>query len=176
LKLRPGPKALTGLALVLALGILSAPLGAQGLSGDDYGRWERPLRRCRVITPSGTGPVPPPASCRLLRLDQQMEGLLSVRFLQPGGDKAFLDRQLVFAGVLAEGSAPMACQRGRCEPRWPVRLRISAVGQAGFGVGEAALGLTRAELASGQCLLDERSFRCEATGQEGRQWRAEAAP
>jgi hypothetical protein len=166
------------LSLLLVPGLPWAPLGARGeLSGDDFGRWERPLRRCSVITPSGTtGPVPPPASCRLLRLDQQMEGLLSVRFLQPGGDNAFLDRQLVFAGVLAEGSAPMACQRSRCEPRWPVRLRVSAVGQAGFGDGEAALGLTRAELASGQCLLDARSFRCEATGPEGRQWRVDAAP
>lgn len=176
LKLRPGPSSLAGLILLLALGVRWAPLGAQERPGDDFGRWERTLRRCSVVTPSGTGPVPPPASCRLLRLDQQMEGLLSVRFLQPGGDSSFLDRQLVFAGVLAEGSPAMACERSRCEPRWPVRLRISAVGQAGFGDGEAALGLTRAELASGQCLLDDRAFRCEATGPDGRQWRVDAAP
>jgi len=176
LKLRPGRAALAALGLVLALDVLRTPLGARGRPGEDFGRWETALRRCRVITPSGTGPVPPPASCRLVRLDQQMEGLLSVRFLQPGGDNSFVDRQLVFAGVLAEGSAAMVCQRSRCEPSWPVRLRVSAVGQAGFGDGEAALGLTRAELASGQCLLDERSFRCEATGPEGRQWRVDAAP
>ncbi|MBD2548846.1 hypothetical protein H6G65_04490 [Microcystis elabens FACHB-917] len=176
LKLRPGPAALVGLTLLLALDISRAPLGAQDMPGDDFGRWERSLRRCSVITPSVTGPAPPPASCRLLRLDQQMQGLLSVRFLQPGGQGSFLDRQLVFAGVLAEGSPSMACRRSRCEPRWPLRLRVSAVGQAGFGDGSAALGPTRAELASGQCLLDERAFRCEATGPEGRQWRVEAAP
>lgn len=176
MKRRPDPLALAALTLLLALGVSSAPLGARELSGDDFGRWERSLRRCSIVTPSGTGPVPPPASCRLLRLDQQMQGLLSVRFLEPGGDGSFLDRQLVFAGVLAEGSAAMACHRSRCEPRWPVRLRVSAVGQAGFGDGSAALGLTRAELASGQCLLDDRGFRCEATGPEGRQWRVDAAP
>jgi hypothetical protein len=178
LKLRSGPAALAGLTLLLALAldIRWAPLGAEEQPGDDFGRWERSLRRCSVITPSATGPAPPPASCRLLRLDQQMQGLLSVRFLQPGGQGSFLDRQLVFAGVLAEGSAAMACHRSRCEPRWPVRLRVSAVGQAGFGDGTAALGPTRAELASGRCLLDERAFRCEATGPEGRQWRVEAAP
>jgi hypothetical protein len=70
----------------------------------------------------------------------------------------------------------MQCQAGRCEPNWPLRLRVSAVGQTGFSQATAALGLTRALLASGHCQLERRSFRCEAVGLEGQQWQAEASP
>jgi hypothetical protein len=104
-----------------------------------------------------------------------MEGLLTIRFLMPGGMGPFLDRQLVFAGVLEEGSAGMHCRNSRCEPQWPQRLRVSAVGQAGYGAGTAPNGLTRAELASGHCLLDAGAFRCEATTVR-RRWRVEASP
>jgi len=162
--------------LLLAIGAPLAAMQAQELPGEDFGRWESSLRRCRIVSTSSQSRQQPPASCRLLRLDQLMEGLLSVRFLQPGGNGSFLDRQLVFAGVLAEGSTGLQCQRSRCEPSWPLRLQVSAVGQAGFGDATAALGLTRAQLATGHCLLDGRSFRCEAIGQEGQQWRAEASP
>jgi hypothetical protein len=50
------------------------------------------------------------------------------------------------------------------------------VGQAGFGEAAAALGLTRAQLASGHCQLDRRAFRCEAVGAQGERWQAEATP
>ena len=153
-----------------------ATLEAQELAGEDFGRWEGSLRQCRLVSTSSQTPPQPPASCRLLRLDQQMEGLLTVRFLQPGGTGAFLDRQLVFAGVLAPGSKGMQCQASRCEPRWPLRLQVSAVGQAGFGEATAAMGLTKAQLASGHCQLDARALRCEAVGPEGRKWQAEASP
>ena len=153
-----------------------ATLEAQGLAGEDFGRWEGSLRQCRLVSTSSQTPPQPPASCRLLRLDQQMEGLLTVRFLQPGGTGALLDRQLVFAGVLAPGSKGMQCQASRCEPRWPLRLQVSTVGQAGFGEATAAMGLTKAQLASGHCQLDARALRCEAVGPEGRKWQAEASP
>ena len=165
----------TGL-LLLALTGPWAPLEGQELRGEDFGRWQGGLRRCRIVSTSRQASPQQPSSCRVLRLDQQMEGLLTVRFLQPAGSGAFLDRQLVFAGVLAEGSRGMQCQASRCEPRWPLRLRVSAVGQAGFGEATASLGLTRAQLASGHCQLDGRAFRCEAVGSEGERWQAEAAP
>ncbi len=164
------------MGLLLVLPGPRAALEAQELAGEDFGRWEGSLRRCRLVSSSSQAPSPPPATCRLLRLDQQMEGLLTVRFLQPGGTGAFLDRQLVFAGVLAEGSRGMLCRKSLCEPRWPLRLRVSAVGQAGFGEALAALGLTRAQLASGHCQLQARDFRCEAVGPEGQRWQAEASP
>jgi hypothetical protein len=176
LKLQPCRGRRAGLALLLAMAGPLAALKAQDLPGEDFGRWEGSLRRCRIVSTSSLVPPQPPTTCQLLRLDQQMEGLLTVRFLQPGGSGAFLDRQLVFAGVLAEGSRGMRCQGSRCEPRWPLRLRVSAVGQAGFGEATAAMGLTRAQLASGHCQLDARSFRCEAVGPEGRQWQAEGSP
>ncbi|MCT0207053.1 hypothetical protein KQ305_04930 [Synechococcus sp. CS-1332] len=176
LKRRPCRGCQSVLALLLVLTGPWAALEAQELPGEDFGRWEGGLRRCRIVSSSGQAPPQPPSSCRLLRLDQQMEGLLTVRFLQPGGSGAFLDRQLVFAGVLAEGSKGMQCLASRCEPRWPLQLRVSAVGQAGFGETTAALGLTRAQLASGHCHLDGRAFRCEAVGPEGQRWQAEASP
>jgi hypothetical protein len=165
-----------GLALLLALTGPWAALEAQGLPGEDFGRWEGNLGRCRLVSTSSQAPPQPPTTCRRLRLDQQMEGLLTVRFLQPGGTGAFLDRQLVFAGVLAEGSRGMLCRNSLCEPRWPLRLRVSAVGQAGFGEAMAGLGLTRAQLASGHCQLQARDFRCEAVGPDGQRWQAEASP
>ncbi|MEA5441398.1 hypothetical protein [Cyanobium gracile] len=165
----------SGLLLLALTGPWTA-LEAQDLSGEDFGRWEGGLRRCRIVSTSSQDSPQQPISCRVLRLDQQMEGLLTVRFLQPGGSGAFVDRQLVFAGVLAEGTRGMQCQASRCEPRWPLRLQVSAVGQAGFGEATPALGLTRAQLASGHCQLDGRTFRCEAVGQEGQRWQAEGSP
>lgn len=165
-----------GLALLLALVGPWPALGAKEVPGEDFGRWEGSLMRCRLISTTSTAPPSPPTSCRMLRLDQQMEGLLTVRFEQPSTSGAFRDHQLVFAGVLAEGSRGMQCQAGRCEPNWPLRLRVSAVGQTGFSQATAALGLTRALLASGHCQLERRSFRCEAVGLEGQQWQAEASP
>ena len=165
----------SGLLLVALTGPW-APLVGQELRGEDFGRWEGGLRRCRIASTSRQASQQQTSSCRVLRLDQQMEGLLTVRFLQPAGSGTFLDRQLVFAGVLEEGTRGMPCQASRCEPRWPLRLRVSAVGQAGFGEAAAALGLTRAQLASGHCQLDGRAFRCEAVGSQGERWQAEAAP
>ncbi len=163
------------LAVTLAASLLLSPLAARELPGDDFGRWERNLRHCRILGGPADAAVPAAQTCRLLRLDQQMEGLLTVRFLQPGGMGPFLDRQLVFAGVLEEGTGGMHCRRSRCEPHWPLRLRVSAVGQAGYGIMAPPSGLTRAELASGHCLLEASTYRCEATTAQ-RRWRVEAAP
>jgi hypothetical protein len=176
LRLRPARGSWSGLALLLSAGLLLAPLGARELPGEDFGRWEQALQRCRIQrTPTESAPSPA-GSCRLLRLDQQMVGLLTVRFLQPGSQARFLERQLVFAGVLEEGSQGMACRQSRCEPHWPMRLRVSAVGQSGYGATRRAMELTRAQPASGQCLLEAADFRCEATSPEGEHWRAEASP
>lgn len=177
MRLRPCRGRRAALALLLALAGPWAALEAQDLPGEDFGRWEGNLRRCRIVSSSSQAqPPPPPTSCRVLRLDQQMEGLLTVRFLQPGSSGALLDRQLVFAGVLEEGSRGMQCRASRCEPRWPLRLRVSAVGRAGFSAATAAMGLTTAQLASGHCQLDGRAFRCQAVGPEGQQWQADASP
>ncbi|WP_216904977.1 hypothetical protein [Synechococcus sp. CCY 9618] len=164
------------MVLSLAAGQLVAPLQARQLPGEDFGRWQRPLARCRILMTTPAKPAPPPDSCRLLRLDQQMEGLLTVRFLQPGSGESLLDRQLVFAGVLEEGSPGLSCRQSRCEPSWPLLLRVSAVGQSGYGAMGTAMPLTRARLARGHCLLKSGRFSCEATGQAGELWQAEASP
>ncbi len=160
----------------MAATLLMAPLRAGSLPGEDFGRWQRTLRRCRIQRATAGVSSASHASCRLLRLDQQMEGLLTVRFVQPDGGDALLDRQLVFAGVLEEGSAGMHCLRSHCEPRWPLQLRVSAVGQSGFRAMNSAMQLARAQLATGRCLLEARKFRCDATSAEGDLWEAEASP
>ncbi|KEF41953.1 MAG: hypothetical protein ER33_08830 [Cyanobium sp. CACIAM 14] len=176
MRLPPGGGAATGLALVVMAGLLECSLRARELPGEDFGRWQRALQHCRILsTPSGTGP-PRQESCSVLRLDQQLEGLLTVRFLLPGGERPSLDRQLVFAGVLEEDSPGMRCRMSRCVPRWPLRLRVSAVGQTGYGATAAAMELTRAQLATGSCRLEAREVVCEAVGPAGERWRAEASP
>ncbi len=165
-----------GPALLVAAAVLLAPLRAGALPGEDFGRWQRTLGRCSIQRAPAGGFSVPHATCRLLRLDQQMEGLLTVRFVLPDGGGALLDRQLVFAGVLEEGSAGMHCRQSRCEPRWPLQLRVSAVGQSGFRAMTSAMHLARAQLATGQCLLEARKFRCDATSAEGDLWLAEASP
>lgn len=162
----------------LLLCTLLLPAGAavgQGLE-EDFGRWESNLRHCRIVFATGDAPQTPPTGCRLVRLDQQLAGLLTVRFLQPAGNSLLRDRQLVFTGVLAEGSTAMRCRSGRCEPRWPLQLRVSAVGEAGFDASGMTAGLTSARIAGGNCLLEDGRLRCEASAAAGRQWKVEATP
>ncbi len=163
--------------LLLLLGLLQPPLQAQGLPpGNDFGRWTQPLSRCRLIR-TAAGAVPgAPAECWYLRLDQLMEGMVSVRFINPAAGRRFLDHQLIFAGVLEEGSASLRCRQSRCEPRWPLRLRVSAVGQSGLEALEPDAAITGAQLATGRCLLEAGRFQCDAEGADGRRWSAEAEP
>jgi hypothetical protein len=172
-----GPWGSILLAFLLASDLVRAPLLAQSLPGsNDFGRWQQSLSRCRLLrTLSGATPVSA-AACRFVRLDQQMEGMLSVRFVNPAAGHLFLDHQLIFAGVLEAGSAAMRCRQSRCEPRWPLRLKVSAVGQTGLEAIEPTSPITRAQLATGHCLLEAGRFLCEADGPEGTHWRAEAEP
>ncbi|MEB3256535.1 MAG: hypothetical protein VKJ05_09135 [Synechococcaceae cyanobacterium] len=177
--------ALLGLA---ALGFAPAvPGGLAGAVGaeaevavEEVGRWEQPLRQCRVErrapgAPPGPSPGTPQraVACRTLRLDQQLPGLLSLRLL--GGDSGAVDSpgQLVFAGVLEPGSRPLRCRQLRCRPQGAVRMQVSAMARSVLPQDPGATTLLRSQLAQGQCVLEGRRLRCLVRGADGEEWRVE---
>jgi hypothetical protein len=167
------------LAAPLLVATLLSAGAATTLPGENVGRWQQGLRRCRIQITAAT-PDPainasgPSHSCSSLRLDQLLEGLLTVRLVSIAGSGSRPSQQLVFAGVLAEGSRAMRCRDGRCQPRLPLRMQVSAVAQNGFDPRGLALGLPASHLARGECLLERRRLRCTATGSGGLTWTAAA--
>ncbi len=123
--------------------------------------------------PGGTAPA---ARMPRLRLDQQMGGLLSVRFLEAGAAGGGPATQLVFAGVLEAGSRPLGCRHLRCRPRWPIRLEVRALARGGLTLEPHRPDLLRAQLARGRCELREQRWSCWASGSDGEEWRVEARP
>jgi hypothetical protein len=141
-------------------------------AGDNVGRWQQGLRSCRIVISAAEAGSS--HGCSTLRLDQLLEGLLTVRLVSTATGGSRPSQQLVFAGVLSEGSRPMRCSEGRCRPRWPLRLLVSAVAQNGFDPRGLALGLPASHLARGECLLERRRLRCSASGSGGLTWSASA--
>ena len=169
----------------------AAPLPADTIAAEPYGRWERDMRRCRLERRgggdggrSGAGPASRVLrqGCRGVRMDQQGEGLLSVRFLAGGSAaEGAVASQLSFAGVMESGSRPMRCQQLRCQPDWPIRLRVSAVAvsplpDSAVRESRGAPPLQQGQLARGQCQLSERVLRCRARSSDGEEWIAEGRP
>jgi len=156
------------LALVLSLG------GAAQAEG--FGRWDTKLRDCALL--QGLVELPLQAqrqTCQRLRLEQNMEGLLSVRLIQPSAHQRFGSQTLVFAGVLAEGQQTMRCNPyGECQPRWPIRLEVATVASSLVNVQGVAPTLPTAQLARGSCLLERRTLQCQARDQNGHFWEATA--
>ncbi len=177
--------ALTPLALLPAgRGGMVPPVGAQA-GIDAFGRWEQPLRQCRIERASAGSPgapaAPPEAAggqrCQRLRLDQQLEGLLVVRWVSAAAGSRYASRQLAFAGLLDQGSPPLRCSpEGVCRPAGTMAVWVSVVAESGFDPRGLALGLPSTRRAKGLCRLERRRFRCEASDDEGRQWRAEGSP
>lgn len=141
-----------------------------------FGRWQRHLSQCRISSsgPAAADPAAIPGSggCGRLRLDQQLPGLLSLRFIASWGADALSSRELVFAGVLERGSASLRCQEGQCQPMGRLELQVTAVAMAGFDGRGLAGGVPRAILARGHCTLDSRRVRCEAAASDGEHWSA----
>jgi hypothetical protein len=105
-----------------------------------------------------------------VRLDQQLAGLLSIRFLPAAQTREAAERQLLFAGVLLRGSEPMRCRNGRCEPSWPIRVQLSALASS----NARNLGLPLARVVQGSCSLEQARVLCHARDREGRRWQATA--
>lgn len=172
---RSAPRAsssLSALLLGLAVALCAAPGQGRADQGPtDFGRFSETLVRCSLTTPAAGGDV---RSCGRLRIDQAQERVLSIRFsVLPGGGRSG-GEDLVFAGILSSTSAPMACRNdGRCQPRFPVELRVNAIASGRFTQLGLAATLPRALLARGQCHIEAAGARCEATAQDGGRWLAE---
>lgn len=185
----PGPIGSAGLALGLAgLTLLSwapqapalpaaspakapdQPASNRGASDRDggYGFWQIGTSSCsRNLAGS------PPSSCQQVQLDQQTEGLLTVRFIAPGAERDSLN-QLIVVGLLEPNSQPLACQQGRCQPAGPLSTVVSTVSERSFNGRGLAQGLPKAWLATGSCRFEGRSLRCEATAPGGERWQGNA--
>lgn len=152
--------------LGLGLGIAALAVRAEG-----YGRWQMQTRSCQLRRP----PSRLPLSCSDLRLEQNLEGLLSVRFIAAGQGNLTAREYLLFAGVLEPDQPAMRCsQDGRCEPQWPTSLVVASVADARFDDRGLVQGLPRTHLVRGRCALSRSEVRCEATTRSGEQWAAEA--
>ncbi len=145
------------------------------------GRWELALRHCRLeLRPPATRPgtsadaAPRPLSCRALRLDQQLPGLLSLRLLGADAGAGGAAGQLVLAGVLEPGSQPLRCRQLRCRPRGAVRMLVSAVARSGLPLDPGTAAVLRSQLAQGRCVLEGRRLQCLVRGADGEEWRVEA--
>jgi len=141
-----------------------------------FGRWESKLQDCVLV--HGLVGLPLQAqrqSCGRLRLEQNLEGLLTVRLITPSGGQRFGSQNLVFGGALGPGQKPMRCSPyGHCKPRWPIRLEVATVATSLAREESLAPTIPLARLAKGSCLLERRSLQCQARDQEGQFWEAKA--
>jgi len=155
---------------------LLAPARSQGLSGpEDFGRWQSRPSHCRLRqTSSSAGARPATRDCRSVRIDQQLPGLLSLRFSEASADGPLGSPQLTLAGVLQPGSRAMNCRDGRCQPQWPLTLQVSALAARGLGARADLSQLPQARLAQGICHLNAQGVRCQAEDSDGLLWQVEA--
>ncbi len=165
----PGrPRALLlALAPLLLLPLEAGPLLAQRRA-DGFGTWQRAAQSCRRNLAGAQ-----PADCLSVQLSQQLEGVLSVRFIARGAQRDSAS-QLTFAGALAAGATPLACQGGRCTPKGPLSTELTSVSQGSFDERGLAQGLPAAWPAEGRCQLEATSVRCEARALSGETWSAQA--
>lgn len=161
-------------ALLIALTALLA--GGRGVARErpskfDFGRFSETLVRCSIRSPAGQRNL---RACGRLRIEQNLQGVMSVRFsLSPSGER-YSSEDLVFAGMLSDTSEPMACRSdGRCQPRFPVQLSVNAIASSLYTRLGLVATLPRARIARGQCRIEEMRASCEATGTDGEHWRAE---
>ncbi len=151
-----------------------APAWGQRLEGpDDFGRWQASPGHCLLQRSTTTAPSRLRRICHSARLEQQLPGLLSLRLSEAGTDSNLASPQLTLAGVLKPGSRAMECRDGRCHPRWPVLLQVSAMAERGFGPQPGLSQLPLARLAHGDCRLDAEGARCQVDDNDGLQWQVD---
>jgi hypothetical protein len=136
---------------------------------ESFGRWEQTLNSCQILhQPADFRSKQPSQGCLRLRLEQNIEGLLNVRFVGEG-------EVVVFAGTLAKGQLPMRCnQDGACKPQWPTQMEVNTVESGRVEPTGLPAGLPLARLARGNCLIQHNSIECHALAADGEQWRAQS--
>ena len=147
------------------LGVAIAPTARS----QNFGRWEHALNSCQIQHRVAKQPRSEGSrDCLKLRLEQNIEGLLSARFVAPGA-------QLMFAGSLAKGQQPMRCDNeGSCNPQWPIQLEVRTVANGKMASSGLPAGLPQAQLALGFCLIDRTRITCVVLAANGEHWLAES--
>lgn len=170
--LRGGIARQTRVLVAIGLGGALTWLNSQPASGaGGFGRWQTRTSQCSFQR----SPSIEARSCQVVRLEQNLEGLLSVRFLAYGSDPQGGAEQVLFAGVLEPGQPAMQCQAdGRCMPRWPTSLEVGIVAAARFDERGLVTAVPQTLLARGRCDLTRARVRCQAGNGTGERWSAEA--
>ncbi len=162
---KPQGALLNGLTGCLAWDLALAPRAG----GESFGRWEQTLNSCQMLhQPANLRNKQPSQGCLKLRLEQNIEGLLSARFLAAS-------QVVVFAGALTKGQLPMRCNKdGACNPQWPIQLEVSTVASGKLEASGLPAGLPLARLARGNCVIQKDRIDCHALAADGEQWRAQS--
>lgn len=143
-------------------------------SNDGFGRWESPLQRCQLQWPRQGQQPPQESACLKIRIDQTIEGMLRVRFINGLASSRYASEELTFAGLLLQQDQPMRCRSGGCKPSWPLRLQVHGVASRRFDPRGLAEQLPHNQLAKGTCQLDAALLQCQARGAAGERWQARA--
>ena len=170
--LRGGGAGRTHLVIAIGLGGALTWLGSQPASGaGGFGRWQARTSQCSFQR----SPSIEARRCQVVRLEQNLEGLLSVRFLADRSGPQGGAEQVLFAGVLEPGQPAMQCHAdGRCVPRWPTSVEVGIVAAARFDERGLVTAVPQTLLARGRCDLTRARVRCQAGNGAGERWSAEA--
>lgn len=158
--------------LLMALALLQWPTAAARAEG--FGRWESPLRHCQLLWARDGDRPAQSSTCLALRLDQTIEGLLRIRFINATTGSRFASEELTFVGLLRKQDLPMRCTQGSCEPQWPMRVELQGITALRFDSRGLAEHLPRVHLGRGSCLLEPPHLLCDAQAERGQSWRARA--
>jgi hypothetical protein len=152
----------------MVVGATTVPLAESAAAGENFGRLHSPSRTCSSNL-SGSAPAP----CHAVQFDQQLEGLLNIRFISSRGSGDGRD-QLTFVGTLSAESTPLSCRQGRCRLQGPVQTTVTSISETGFDERGVPIGLPKAWPSKGQCSVQQRQVRCEGKALSGETWRANA--
>jgi hypothetical protein len=163
------------LALLLAAALLGVgPVLAAEDADDGFGRWESNLRRCQLQWPRQGQQPAQQSPCLKIHIDQTIEGMLRVRFINGLSGSRYASEELTFAGLLLQQDQPMRCRSGSCKPSWPLRLQVHGVASRRFDPRGLAEHLPQNQLAKGSCQLEPALLQCQARGSGGERWQASA--
>ena len=155
---------------VAALALTQPTNGIAETQNIDFGRYSERLIRCQVRASDIGKPL---RICEQLRIQQHLDGLISVRF-SLGDTGRYGNEDMVFAGVVRKGSQSMVCSSdGRCKPRLPLILEVNAISTAIFDDNGRALTLPLGLVAHGSCRIEPLRAQCQATALDGASWRAD---
>jgi len=159
--------------LILGISMLaitqSTCISIAGTTNLDFGRYSERLARCKV---SSNGINKSLHICEQIRIQQHLDGLLSIRFSLSDTGR-YGSNGTVFAGVVSKGSKSMICDGdGRCKPRLPLILEVNAISTTIYDNNGLVLTLPLGLVARGSCRIESLRAQCEATALDGASWRA----